>query len=517
MSMTHQSLVLAVNLTSEERCQATAAVRQGVIFMRRVLERGYRNWQMLPVFIALIVIALVEDTQKVIAAQPNFLWIIAEDIGLDLGCYGEPTARTPNLDRLAREGRLYTNTYSTAPVCSAARSALITGMYQTSIGAHHHRSHRTDGYALPSTGVKTIMDRLRDVGYYTANIRHFPADVSFKCGGKTDWNFQIAGKPFDGDRWGALKDHQPFFAQVNFFETHRVYQRAKHHPTDPTEVCLPPYLPDHPIAREDWARYLDSVATLDEKTGVVLDLLARDGLEGNTIVFWFGDNGRDDFRGKFYAYEQGCHVPLIVRWPGHLPADTVSDELISLIDVTATTVCLSGASLPANMHGQPFLGPQARSRKYVFTARDRIDETLDHVRTVRDARYKYIRNYEPERPYYQSFRYIEFEEYNPLPTLMQRLHSAGQLDAAQERMFAPSRPSEELYDLQEDPFEFHNLAGLAGHSATLARLRTRLNRWINETGDQGTIPEKPAVREKELESYENAVKKLEQRWRPKDN
>ena len=444
--------------------------------------------------------------------RPNILWIIAEDICLDLGCYGEPAARTPNLDRLAAEGRLYRHAYSTAPVCSAARSALITGMYQTAIGAHHHRSHRTDGYRLPA-GVETIVDRLRRTGYYTANIRRFPPGVPFRVGGKTDWNFQVEGEPFDGDRWSELKTNQPFFAQINFFETHRVYQRAEDHPTDPAEVRLPPYLPDHPVVRDDWARYLDSVAALDEKTGAVLDLLEKGGLRENTIVFWFGDNGRDDFRGKFYAYEQGCQVPLIVRWPGHVPAGSICDELVSLIDVTATTLSLAGTPPPDQLHGQPFLGPQSRPRRYLFTARDRIDETLDRVRTVRDKRFKYIRNFEPQRPYYQTFRYIEFPEYNPLPGLMKQLHAAGRLNANQDRMFADHRPPEELYDLEADPFEFHNLAGLTEHRATLERLREEMDRWIQETGDQGSAPEEPAVRDAELQSYENAVKKLEERWK----
>lgn len=444
--------------------------------------------------------------------RPNILWIIAEDIGLDLGCYGEPVARTPNLDRLAREGRLYRNAYSTAPVCSAARSALITGMYQTAIGAHHHRSHRADGRRLPP-GVQTIMDRLRPAGYCTANIRHFPAGVPFKCGGKTDWNFEVDGKPFDTDRWGELKERQPFFAQVNFFETHRVYEPAERDRTDPADVRLPPYLPDHPVVREDWARYLDSVGTLDRKTGTVLELLEKEGLAENTAVFWFGDNGRDDFRGKFYAYEQGCQVPLIIRWPGRVPAHSVSEELVSLIDVTATTLALAGVPLPGNLHGQPFLGPRVPPREYLFTARDRIDETLDRVRTVRDKRFKYIRNFEPWRPRYQSFRYIEFEAYNPLPALMRRLHAEGGLDAAQARMFAPSRPPEELYDLENDPFELHDLADLPEHRGALERLRAELDRWISQTPDQGAIPEDTAVRALELRSYEDAVRKLEERWK----
>jgi arylsulfatase A-like enzyme len=242
-------------------------------------------------------------------------------------------------------------------------------------------------------------------------------------------------------------------------------------------------------------------------------LLEKEGLKDNTIVFWFGDNGRDDFRGKFYAYEQGCQVPLIVRWPGRVPAGTVSQELVSLIDVTATTISLAGVPLPENMHGQPFLGPQARQREYLFTGRDRIDETLDRVRTVRDKRFKYIRNFEPQRPCYQTFRYIEFPEYNPLTPLMLELHAKGKLDAKQDRMFTSPRPTEELYDLESDPFELRNLAADPEHRGHLERLRAELGRWIEQTNDLGRTPEDPAVREAELQSYFSAVKKMEEKWK----
>lgn len=239
------------------------------------------------------------------ASRPNILWIIAEDIGPDLGCYGNPDARTPQLDRLAAQSRLYRNAYTTAAVCSSSRSALMTGMYQTSIGAHNHRSHRDDGYQLPA-GVKLVTHRLREAGYFTANVVKFPAGVGFSGAGKTDWNFQPPDKPFDSDKWEDLRQHQPFYAQVNLHETHRIYKKAKDNPTDPARVTLPPYLPDHPVTREDWARYFDSMQALDAKVGAVLKQLEQDGLSSNTVVFFFGDNGRECFRGKYFAYEQGC-------------------------------------------------------------------------------------------------------------------------------------------------------------------------------------------------------------------
>jgi N-sulfoglucosamine sulfohydrolase len=194
-------------------------------------------------------------TADQLPSRPNILWLIAEDSGPHLGCYGTKEVTTPNLDRLAAEGVRYTRSFVTCPVCSPSRSAFMTGMYQTTIGAHNHRSHRDDGYTLPD-GVRLLTDWMRDTGYFTANVRQFPAPIKFRGSGKTDWNFQYDGKPFDSDRWTDLKANQPFFAQVNFQETHRAFNAPRK--ADPAKVEIPPYYPDHLVTREDWAKYLDS-------------------------------------------------------------------------------------------------------------------------------------------------------------------------------------------------------------------------------------------------------------------
>ncbi len=444
------------------------------------------------------------QTARASAEKPNILWIIAEDIGPDLGCYGDPDSRTPHLDKFASEGTLYRHAYSTAPVCSASRSAFCTGVYQTSFGAQNHRSHRDDGFALPPA-VRLISDRLREAGYFTANVRQLPPELGFRGAGKTDWNFKPAAKPCDSDAWADLKPHQPFYAQVNLHETHRPYVKAGTSPTDPAKVTLPPYLPDHPVAREDWALYHGAIDDLDAKVGAVLDLLARDGLAENTIVFFFGDHGRECFRGKYFSYEQGNHTALMVRWPGHVPPGETSDDLVSLMDVTATSLSLAGVALPQNLDGIPFLGSGARKREYLFTARDRIDDTVDRVRTVRDQRYKYIRNFHPELPYLQPMEYMEHT--NPNYNLMRELMAAGRLNADQAKFMAPQRPREELYDLQADPWEFHNLAGSREHKATLERLRATLDHWIEETHDQGAVPEPPGVLGRILEDHKRSMMK----------
>ena len=439
------------------------------------------------------------------SGRPNILWIIAEDIGLDLGCYGNRDARTPRLDKLASQGRLYRRAYSTGPVCSPSRSAFMTGMYQTSFGAHHHRSHRDDGYQLPA-GVRLISDRLREAGYFTANVVEFPAAMKLRGAGKTDWNFQPPDKPFDSNKWETLKSRQPFYAQVNLSETHRIYKKAKNNPTDPAKLTLPPYLPDHPVAREDWALYHDSMMALDTKVGAVLERLEQEGLSGNTIVFFFGDNGRECFRGKYFAYEQGCQVPLMVRWPKLLPAGSTSDELVSLIDVTATTLALAGVPVPEEMQGQPFLGPNAKRREHLFTAMDRVGTKVDRVRTVRDARYKYIRNFEPTRPYLLP-RMPYADNTNPNFNLMRRLYAEGKLNAVQAKFLAPIKPAEELYDLQTDPFELNNLAESPEYKQVLTRLRSALEKWMVDTKDLGRTPEDPATQKREIEKLTRQMEK----------
>ena len=430
-------------------------------------------------------------------ARPNILWLIAEDFGVELGCYGTKEVWTPNLDAMAGAGMRYTRFYTTAPVCSPSRSAFMTGMYQIAIGAHNHRSHRDDGFELPA-GVRVLTDWLRDAGYFTANIRQLPAACGFRGAGKTDWNFSYKGKPFDTDKWDDLKGHQPFYAQINFHETHRKFNAPQR--ANPERVVIPPYYPDHPVTRADWAAYLDSASELDVKIGKVLKQLEADGLADNTVVIFFGDNGQAHVRGKQFCYEEGLHVPLIIKWPKNFPAPkqfqpgTVSEQLLEAIDLAATTLALAGVAKPANMQGRVFLGERAEPpRQYAFGARDRCDETVFRLRTVRDARYRYIRNFTPDRPFLSPNKYKETQY--PVWNLLKELNAQGKLTPAQAFLCAPTMPPEELYDLENDPWEIVNLAGSTKpeHQEALKRLRAALEKWIEETGDQGRVFEPPDV------------------------
>jgi N-sulfoglucosamine sulfohydrolase len=419
--------------------------------------------------------------------SPNILWLIAEDFGPHLGSYGTKEVFTPNLDRLAAEGTRYTRFFTTAPVCSPSRSAFMTGMYQTTIGAHNHRAHRDDDYHLPK-GVRLLSDWMRDAGYFTANVRELPPKFGFRGTGKTDWNFRYDGKAFDSAKWTDLKSHQPFFAQINFQETHRKFHAPKK--ADPAKVEVPPYYPEHPTVREDWAAYLDAASELDRKIGLVLNQLAADDLASNTVVVFFGDNGQAHVRGKQFCYDSGLNVPLIIRWPAefpaprHLKAATVDERLLEAIDLAPTMLEMAKAAVPDGMQGRVFLGANAASPKeYVFGARDRCDETVFRFRTVRDKRYRYIRNFTPERPFLQENNYKE-RSY-PVWNLLKELHAAGKLTPEQAVLCAPTMPEEELYDVQRDPHETKNLAKSPEHKQTLERLRKVLNKWIDDTNDQG--------------------------------
>ncbi|MBI3849129.1 MAG: sulfatase [Verrucomicrobia bacterium] len=430
--------------------------------------------------------------------RPNILWLIAEDFSPDLGCYGAKQVWSPNLDRLASQGMRYTRAFTTAPVCSASRSAFITGMYQTTIGAHHHRSHRDDGYRLPD-GVKVISDWMREAGYFTANVRKLPASCGFDGTAKTDWNFTYFGKPFDSESWVDLKPRQPFYAQINFQETHRKFHAPKR--ADPDKVDVPPIYPDHPVTRADWAAYLDAASELDRKIGLVLQQLEADGLADDTIVLFMADHGQCHVRGKQFCYDDGLRIPLIIRWAKHFPAPKqftvggVSDQLLEAIDFTPTFLDVAGHAKPPKMQGRIFLGDHAEPpREAVFGARDRCDETMFRFRTVRDARYRYIRNFMPERPFLQKNDYKE-RSY-PVWNLIKELGAEGKLTEWQKNFYlAPSMPPEELYDLDADPWAMNNLAESPqpDHMAALERLRSVLQKWIAESNDQGRFAEPPDV------------------------
>lgn len=443
--------------------------------------------------------------------RPNILWLIGENLTpSDLACFGGKDVHTPNLDELAARGVRYSRAFATNPACAPSRSAFFTGLYQTTTDTQHMRSHRGDDFHLPA-GVRPITHWLRDAGYYTANIKTV-AGASVGTG-KLDLNFVNEGPIYheNSSDWSALKLRQPFFAVVNSEENeYDIYdrqsakkERVKWVGEDihvqyakPERVTPPPYYPDHPIVRQEWARYLNSVSGMDFRLGKVLAQLRADGLEDDTIIIFFGDNGRLDPRGIHWCYDSGLRVPLIIQWPKNFPAPpqikpgTLDERILSLIDLTATTLAIAGLPRSPLMQGRIFLGAHPDpERRYAFGARDRIDETEQRIRSVHDERYHYVRTFSEGATFASLNRYKE-KCFLVMP-LMRELQRAAKLSGAPLELMERRGPCEELYDLTTDPHEVHNLIAspATAHRDATHRLRAALEVWLVETGDRGAVPE----------------------------
>jgi N-sulfoglucosamine sulfohydrolase len=441
----------------------------------------------------------VRPAAAVESARPNILWLTAEDLSPHLGCYGDSYARTPVLDELAGRSVRYTRAFATAPVCSPARSTLITGMYATSLGTQRLRSQ------FPvHAEIRGFSAWLREAGYHCSN------NV------KTDYN--LRDEPaFIEDAWDASspcahwrnrKPGQPFFAVFNFMTTHQSrtgvwpheeFEReigselASEDRHDPAGADLPPYYPDTAEARRAWARYHDCITKMDQEAGELLAQLDADGLADNTIVFFYGDHGMGMPRGKRVLHDSGLHVPLLIHVPKrwrHLapaPAGGTSDRLVSFVDFAPTVLSLCGVHVPDRMQGMAFLGPAAgKPRSYVYGARDRVDEVFDLARSVRDDRWLYIRNFMPHLSWMQPER---FSDGSTFRQEFKQLAAAGQLGPGPMTYAASRRALEELYDTQSDTHQLNNLVDRPEHQERLASLRAELRRWLIESRDTGFLTE----------------------------
>jgi arylsulfatase A-like enzyme len=421
--------------------------------------------------------------------KPNILWIIMDDVGAEFPCYGEKAIQTPNIDRLVREGTKFDRAFLTASVCSPSRSAMITGMYQTSIGAQHHRSGSAEAKIFLPAGIEPVPALFQRAGYFTCNGGD-PAKGNKR--GKTDYNFEWNPKIYDGSDWSARKPGQPFFAQIQLWggknrnDNGRWYRevapKALGSLTKPEDVKLPPYYPRDSVFLQDWAQYLDCIRFCDQQVGEILKRLESEGILDRTIIILMGDNGISQARGKQFLYDEGIRTPFIVRGPG-IERGAVRGDLIEHIDMAATSLAWAGLPVPAWMQGRDIFAKDYKPRDAVFAARDRCGETVDRIRSVRTEHFKYIRNFYPQRPLLQPNNYKDIKPFMPP---LRELHAQGKLNALQEEvLFSPTRAPEELYDVQADPFETHNLASDPKFRSTLETLRARLDRWMVETRDSG--------------------------------
>lgn len=417
------------------------------------------------------------------ASKPNILWITSEDNGPQLGCYGDAYATTPNIDRLAAKGMIYTNCWSNAPVCAPARTTIVSGIYPTSLSAQHMRSQ----VDLPPS-VKLYPQIFRELGYYCTN--NSKEDYNLTTG-KDLWN-DSSNKA----HWRKRKAGQPFFSVFNFTTSHESQIRKRPHTAshDASKVTVPPYHPDTPEVRQDWAQYYDKISEMDLQVGQVLDQLKQDGLEDSTIVFYYGDHGSGMPRSKRWLYQSGLHVPMIVHVPARFQelagkeyaVNSKNDRLISFVDLVPTVLSLVGERPAELLQGHAFLGKfTAEQPKYVYGFRDRMDERIDMSRAVRDDRYLYIRNFHPEQP---QGAYLDYMFQTPTTQVWKRMFDEGKLNAEQS-VFWKTKAPEELYDLKDDPYQLKNLADEPEQKETVERMRGAIKEWMVNVCDLGLIPE----------------------------
>lgn len=455
------------------------------------------------------------DTSGVPAIRPNILWFVVDDMSANFSCYGEKIIHTPHVDRLAAEGTRFSNAFVTAPVCSPCRSSLITGMYQTNIGAHHHRSGRGTLKIVLPADVVPVPELLKRAGYFTCigsgleGVDRTGKKRREGTMGKTDYNFEWDAKMYDATDWSSKKADQPFFMQVQMAggklrggtdaTAGKLLERAKTEfgiATDPASVSLPPYYPRDEVLLRDWAAYLDSVRLTDKHVGEVIARLQREGLFGNTLVIFMTDHGISHARGKQFLYDEGTHIPLEVRGPG-IAKGQLRKDLVEHIDLAAVSLAFAGVPIPANMHARNVFAADYQPRIAVFAARDRCDETVERLRSVRTDRFLYIRNYYPQRPHLQPNAY---KDGKTILVTLRSLHESGKLAPLTEKLlFSAVRPEEELYDWTADRWQVNNLAPDPSYKSTLEMMRTKLDHWIADTSDRGT--ESDAMYDSDMKVY----------------
>jgi len=424
------------------------------------------------------------------ADRPNFVWLISEDNSIHYSSlYVQSGAATPCIKKLAEEGVIFNHAFCISPVCSSARSMLATGCYGSRIGVQHHR--RFEPATLPD-GVLPIYSLLRDAGYYTSNKT------------KTDYNFISTGSFWNSNKdWHGRAKGQPFFHKQTFFTTHesQVFS-VKAADSSQKKMALPPYLPDTPLFHKTTEAFHRLHEKMDREVGAVAETLRAEGLLEDTFIFYFGDNGGVLPRSKGYLFETGLHVPLVVRIPENwrhlvdLEPGTRVDGFVTFADFAPTILRLAGIEPPSGVDGEPFMGPgvtreSLAQRDEAFGAADRFGEKCGFERSLRNGRYKYIRNYMPFQAdgLQHNYRY-EMAAYRQ----WRDLYKAGKLNATQSRFFKPAC-AEAIYDLENDPHETVNLATNPQYAEVLKRMRSRLSSWVKELPDLSFYPESYLVEE----------------------
>jgi len=415
--------------------------------------------------------------------KPNILCVVCEDISPFLGCYGDNVAITPNLDKLATESIRYTRMFTTIGVSAPSRAALITGMYPAAIGANQMRNFTEEKNQLPSDilpyevvlpqGVKCYTEFMRKAGYYCTN------------NDKTDYQFASPLTAWDENgenaHWKHRPTGKPFLSIFNLFVTHesQIWARGSLPlVVDPAIIKLPPYYPDEQAIRHDMAVMYSNIYEMDKQVQKLIDEVKEAGLLDSTIIIFYSDNGGPLPRGKRAVNESGMLVPFMVRYPSGYRKGEVDNRLLLFIDIPATILSIAGIKPPSYMHGKAFLGESnTKPRKYVYGVRNRMDEQIDKQIAIRDSKFRYIRNYMPEKANYMP---IGYRLQMPMMRRMVEMLKNDSLNDTQKLWFKAPRPKEEFYDVDKDPFEVDNLINDPIYKSDIERLRKDLDKWNNK-------------------------------------
>jgi arylsulfatase A-like enzyme len=463
-----------------------------------------KNIHLLFMLFCCLYIQAQEKTEKPL----NIIWISCEDIGPILSTYGNKAIKTPNIDRIAAEGVKYTNAYSTVGVCAPSRFSIITGMYPARLGAHNMRTgnhnnfkfpedvfHKTNKGILDTSGknvpeyevvtpsyVKAFTEYLRAENYYCVN--------DDKCDYQFNAPFTAWDDVFGGGTYKNAPKDAPFFYVKNHYISHesRIWLRKdKPLTVNPEEVTIPAYYPDIPIVRNDIARKYSNIEALDKEVGQLLDQLEADGVLDNSIIFFWSDHGGNLLRQKRAVGNSGLHVPLLIRYPDGYRAGEIDDRLVSLMDLGPTVMSLLGIKPPQHLDGRAFAGKYEQApRKLIFGSADRFDESTDMQRSVLDGRYVYVKNFMPELPLIYRNKY---REQIPMNAKLIALNQEKKLKGDASYIFMDTKPLEEFYDLQNDPYEVHNLAKDPNFATKIKGYRKALKDWQLEIEDKGFVPE----------------------------
>ncbi len=496
------------------------------------MKNSIRSVILCSVFFALIIISCKEkEINSKAQTRPNIIWLVAEDQSPGFfPMYGDSTISLPNIESISLDGVVFDNAFSPVPVCAPARSAIITGMYPTTLGTHNMRTYNAYStenqpeIGIPSysplvpDGVKMFTEYLRKEGYYCTN------------NAKEDYNFKAPESAWDESskdaHWRNRPKDAPFFSVFNFNVCHEsgIWRQGKEELyVSPDSVKVPPYFPDNEVIRHDLAVNYSNLKRLDDQIGEIIDQLKEDGLYENSIIFFYGDHGGPFPRHKRALYDTGLKVPLVIKFQDNLKKGTNDDRLFSFVDFAPTLLSWAGIAPPKVMQGTAQFGMYADSAKskYIYASSDRFDEMYDKLRAVRSGRFKYIRNYNVE---ISNALAVNYREQMPMMQNMMALEASGKLDSIPSLWFRTPKPEEELYDLQNDPFELVNLSDQINYRDTLVRLRRALDSWIDETNDQGRIPEKelisnwvpngqpPKLKQLQMEERDNRINLISEKY-----